>query len=49
MDNSQALATLGTQDTGQRNKTQKHSTAQKTKKYEQHGPHQKQGVNLGGS
>lgn len=43
MDNSQTLVTLDTQDKGQRNKTQKHSTAQKVKTDEQHGPHQKQG------
>ena len=43
MNNSQTLATLGTKDTGQRNKTQKHSTAQKTEKDELHGPHQNQG------
>jgi len=43
MDNPKTLSTLGTQDTGRRQATQKHKTEEI--KDEQHGPHQKPGVN----
>jgi len=39
MDNPEKLATLGTQDTRRRKKTQKNHTEKKTKNNEQHGPH----------
>jgi len=41
MDNPKTLSTLGTQDTGRRQATQKHKTEEI--KDEQHGPHQKRG------
>ena len=41
MDNSETLATLGTQDTGRKKHTRK------IKKYEQREPHQKLGVKPG--
>ena len=41
MDNTQTLATLGTQEGDKQN------TSQKTKKDEQHGPHQKFEMNPG--
>ena len=41
MDNPETPATLGTQDTGRkRTKQRNHNTTQKSRKYEQHGPHQ---------
>jgi len=46
MNNPETLATPVTQDTGRRQTKQK-TTTQKTKKDEQHGPHQKQCVNKG--
>ena len=47
MDIPQTLETIGTQDTGWR-QTKHKNTTQKTKKDEQHGSHQKLGVNPGG-
>ena len=41
MDNPEKLATLSTQDTGQRQKQKNKKTTQKTKKDEQHGHRQK--------
>jgi hypothetical protein len=44
MDNPETLTALGTQDTERRQTKHK---KQKTKKIEQHGPHQKRGVTSG--
>ena len=44
MDNSETLATSGTQDTGQTHKNQK-TQHRKLKRWATHGPHQKPGVN----
>jgi len=49
MYNPETMATVGTQDTTPRTKTNiarpKHNTKQKTKKIKQHRPHQKPGLN----
>lgn len=45
MDNSERLATLGTQDTGLTQTKQKIQHG-KLERWATHGPHQKRGVNL---